>query len=193
MTKKWVIVLGVTLAVGLVALLVASAVLAQGPTPPSSSATPQAKWGLRGHSGAFGAPGGVMVGAPGGMDEIAKLLNMTTEEIWAQRVLGKTIADLAKEKGVSNQQLIDALVASQKTMLNQMVTNGRLTQAQADKWLDWYKQAAALQLTEPYVGFGGMRGGPGGMRGPGGMHEFGGMRGRGHWDSSDPQSPTPTP
>jgi len=81
MTKKWVIVLGVTLAVGLVALLVASAVLAQGPTPPSSSATPQAKWGLRGHGGAFGAPGG--------MDEIAKLLNMTTEEIWAQRVLAR--------------------------------------------------------------------------------------------------------
>jgi len=87
---------------------------------------------------------------------------------------------------VSNQQLIDALVASQKTMLDQMVTNGRLTQAQADKWLDWYKQVAALQLTEPYggFGFGGMRGGPGKMR------EFGGMRGRGHWENSNPQSPT---
>jgi len=106
-------------------------------------------------------------------------------------VLGKTIADLAKEKGVSNQELVDALVASQKTMVDQAVTNGLLTQAQADKWLDWYKQAAALQLTEPYgLGFGGMRGGFGGMR------EFGGMRGRGQWGhpgKTAPQSPTPTP
>ncbi len=189
MTKKFGIVVGATVAVGMVALLVVGAVLAQGPTPPSSSATPQAKWGLRGRGGAIGA-----VGAPGGMDEIAKLLNMTPDQIWAERVLGKTIADLAKEKSVSNQQLIDALVASQKTMLDQAVTNGRLTQAQADKWLDWYKQAAALQLTEPYVGLGGMRGEPGGMRGPGGMREFGGMRGRGHWGGGvAPQSPTPTP
>jgi hypothetical protein len=104
-------------------------------------------------------------------------MNMTPDQIWAERVLGKTIADLAKEKSVSDQQLIDALVASQKTMLDQAVTNGRLTQAQADKWLDWYKQAAALQLTEPYIGFGGMRGGPGGMRG------------RGHWGGgAAPQS-----
>jgi lambda repressor-like predicted transcriptional regulator len=28
------------------------------------------------------------------MDEIAKLLNMTPDQIWAERVLGKTIADL---------------------------------------------------------------------------------------------------
>ena len=186
MTKKFGIVVGATVAVGMVALLVVGAVLAQGPTPPSSSATPQAKWGLRGHGGA--------VGAPGGMDEIATLLKMTPDQIWAERVLGKTIADLAKEKSVSDQQLIDALVASQKAMLDQAVTNGRLTQAQADKWLDWYKQAAALQLTEPYVGFGGMRGGPGGMRGPSGMREFGGMRGRGHWGGgAAPQSPNPTP
>jgi lambda repressor-like predicted transcriptional regulator len=189
MTKKFGIVVGATVAVGMVALLVVGAVLAQGPTPPSSSATPQAKWGLRGRGGAIGAPGGGF-GVPGGMDEIAKLLKMTPDQIWAERVLGKTIADLAKEKSVSDQQLIDALVASQKTMLDQAVTNGRLTQAQADKWLDWYKQAAALQLTEPYIGFGGMRGGPGGMR------EFGGMRGRGQWGypgKTAPQSPTPTP
>ncbi len=95
-------------------------------------------------------------------------MNMTPDQIWAERVLGKTVSDLAKEKGVSDQQLIDALVAGQKTLLDQAVTDGRLTQAQADKWLEWYKQVAALQLTEPYVGgFGGMRGGPGGMRGRG--------------------------
>jgi hypothetical protein len=88
MTKKFGVVVGVSVAIGILALLVVGAVLAQEPTPLSSSATPQAKWGLRGRGW-----GGV-VGAPGGMDEIAKLLNMTSDQIWAERVLGKTIADL---------------------------------------------------------------------------------------------------
>jgi hypothetical protein len=187
MFKKLGIVLGSAVVIGLVGLLVASAAFAQGSTPtatttPQTSA-PQGKSGLQGR----GAPG---AGGPnGGMDEIAKLLNMTPDQIRAERVLGKTIADLAKEKGVSDQQLVDALVASQKTVLDQAVTDGRLTQVQADKWLEWYKQSAALQLTEPYArGFGGMPGGFGGMRG------FGGMPGRGQGGqpgNTDPQSQTP--
>jgi hypothetical protein len=187
MFKKLGIVLGSAVVVGLVGLLVASAAFAQGSTP-TATATPQA-----------GAPQGklslqwrVAGGPNGGMDEIAKLLNMTQDQIWAERVLGKTISDLAKEKGVSNQQLVDALVASQKTLLDQAVTDERLTQAQADKWLEWYKQSAALQLTEPYAGgFGGMPGGFGALR----VRGFGGMPGRGQGgqpDNAAPQPPTTT-
>ena len=162
MSKKLGIVLGAVMAVGLIASLLAGGALAQGSTP--SQATPQA---LQPKAGS--PPGG----PANGMTDIAELLDMTPDQVWAERVLGKTIADLAKEKGVGAQTLVDALVASQKTMVDQAVTNGRLTQAQADKWLDWYEQLAALQLTEPYVGgFGGMHG-FGGMRGFGGMHKRG--------------------
>ena len=174
------------MAVGLIASVVAGAALAQGNTP--AQATPQAAQQPK-----AGPPGG---GPSDGMDDIAKLLGMTLDQIWAERVQGKTLADLAKEKGVDTQQLVDALVASQKAMLDQAVADNRFTQAQADKWLEWYKQAAALQLIEPYgpgFGFGGMRGGPGGMRGPGGP---GGMRGPGPGDqngNTPPQAaPTPT-
>jgi len=176
MSKKLGIVLGAVVAVGLIALAVVGGALAQGNTPPSQ-ATPQPK-----------------AGPANGMSDIARLLDMTHEQIWAERVLGKTIADLAKEKGVDTQQLVDALVTSQKTMLDQAVTEGRFTQAQADKWLEWYKQAAALQLAEPYgPGFGlgapsGVRGGPGGHGGPGGP---GGMRGPGPMDQNGGAPPQP--
>ena len=190
MNKKLGIVLGAVVAVGLIASLAVGAAWAQGTTT-QAQATPQARAQLQ-----AGPPPG---GPADGMSDIAKLLGMTPDQIWAERVQGKTLADLAKEKGVDTQQLVDALVASQKTMLDQAVADNRLTQAQADKWLEWYKQAAQLQLTEPYglgFGLGGMRGGPGGHGGPGGPGAPNGVRGPGPMDQNGgtpPQSQaTPT-
>ena len=188
MNKKLGIVLGAVMAVSLVALAVVGAAWAQGTTPPSQSsqAMPQPK---------DGPPGRGPGGAFDGMNDIAKLLDMPLDQIWAERVQGKTLADLAKEKGVGTQPLVDALVASQKAMLDQSVTDNRFTQAQADKWLEWYKQAVALQLTEPYgPGFGGlpggMHGGPGGRGGPG---MPGGMRGPGPGDQNGNTPPQAAP
>ncbi len=174
MNKKWGIVLGAVVAVGLIASVLVGGALAQGTTTQAQASQLKA-------------------GPADGMNDIATLLGMTPDQIWAERVQGKTLADIAKDKGVDTQKLVDALVASQKTMLDQAVTDNRLTQAQADKWLKWYEQAAALQLTEPYgpgFGFGGMPGGRGGRGGPGGMH------GPGPGDQNGttlPQSPAATP
>ena len=189
MNKKLGMIVGAIVAVGLIASVVVGAALAQGNTP--AQATPQAAQQPK-----AGPPGG---GPSDGMDDIAELLGMTRDEIWAARIQGKTLADLAKEKGVDTQKLVDVLVAQQKTMLDQAVTDNRLTQAQADKWLAWYAQSAALQLTEPYgPGFGmrGGPGGPGGHGGPGGRGAPGGVRGQGPMSQNGgtpPQSPaTPT-
>jgi hypothetical protein len=178
--KKWGILIGAVVAVGLIASVLVGGALAQGTTTQAQATaqTSQPK-----------------AGPADGMNDIAKLLGMTLDQIWAERIQGKTLADIAKDKGVDTQKLVDALVASQKTMLDQAVTDNRLTQAQADKWLAWYAQSAALQLTEPYgpgFGMGGMRGGPGGHGGPGGP---GGMRGQGPMDQNGvaPAQPQATP
>jgi hypothetical protein len=186
-------IFGAVVAISLAALLAVSAAWAQGATP-SSQATPQSPQAMP--QPQSGPPGG---GAFDGMNDMAKLLDMTLDQIWAERVQGKTLADLAKEKSVDTQQLVDALVASQKAMLDQAVTDNRFTQAQADKWLEWYKQAATLQLTEPYgpgFGFGGMRGAlgaPGGPGGPGGRGGPGGMRGPGPEDQNGNTPPQAAP
>jgi len=178
--KKWGIVVGAIVAVGMIASVIVGGALAQGTTTQAQAT----------------AQGSQPKAGPGdGMNDIAKLLGMTLDQIWAERIQGKTLADIAKDKGVDTQKLVDALVASQKTMLDQAVTDNRLTQAQADKWLAWYAQSAALQLTEPYgpgFGMGGMRGGPGGHGGPGGP---GGMRGQGPMDQNGvaPAQPQATP
>jgi hypothetical protein len=55
-------------------------------------------------------------------------LGMTREEIRAGLEAGKSIADLAKEKGVDIQKVIDALVAEARTRITDMV-NGKLPTA----------------------------------------------------------------
>jgi hypothetical protein len=57
---------------------------------------------------------------------------MTRDELRAQLDADTTIADVAKAKNVDVQKVIDAMVADAKTHLDQAVTDGRLTQAEAD-------------------------------------------------------------
>ena len=69
-------------------------------------------------------------GLPGMHDStvLEDTLGMTREEIRAGLEAGKSIADLAKEKGVDVQKVIDALVAEARTRITDMV-NGKLPTA----------------------------------------------------------------
>ena len=66
-------------------------------------------------------------GLPGLRDStvLEDTLGMTRDEIRAGLESGKSIADLAKEKGVNVQKVIDALVAEARTRITDMV-NGKL-------------------------------------------------------------------
>jgi len=171
MFKRLVAVIGTVMAVSLVGLFVVGSAFAQGPTPPPTT-TPQTPWGH--------AWGRVCDGASVVSDAISKLLGMTPEQIYAERQAGKTLSDLAKAKGISDQQLIDAITAGRQEVIDQAVKDGRITQAQADWLLSKMKAMAPFMLTNPF--------GPGGA---GGM----GMRGgHGRWGGAAPwaapQSPT---
>ncbi len=82
---------------------------------------------------------------------------------------GKSIADVAKEKGVDKQKVIDAMVADAKAKLAEAVTAGRITQAQADERL------ADLESHITELVNGTMPAG----RGPGGDDAGSGLPGRG--------------
>jgi hypothetical protein len=84
--------------------------------------------------GGHGGPGGR--GGPGGFGAdptaLAKALGMTQAELRTAVESGKTLAQVAKDKGVSVDTLVAALVKSAKEQIAKEVTAGRLTQAQAD-------------------------------------------------------------
>jgi hypothetical protein len=80
--------------------------------------------------GGPGGPGGR--GGPG-LDAAAKALGIDASELRTDLQSGKTVAEVAKAKGVDVQTVIDALVTEMQSHLADAVSSGRLTQAQADE------------------------------------------------------------
>ena len=99
------------------------------------------------------------------LEAVTKLLGMTPDQIYAERSAGKTLADIAEDQGVSEQQMIDAIVAAQKEAIDQAVKDGRMTQDQADWMMARAEAMAPFMLSNP--------------SGPRGGHGHGG-RGGGH-------------
>lgn len=74
-------------------------------------------------------------GGPGGgrhLTAAAEVLGMTEDALRTELQAGKSLADVAKAKGVDKQKVIDALVTEAKTRLAEAVKSGKLTQAEAD-------------------------------------------------------------
>ncbi len=82
-----------------------------------------------------GHRGGGRHGGPGRLSpaEVAKVLGLTPAELRTQLEAGKTLAQIAAANGVTKAALIDGLVKAEQTQLAQAVTDGTITQAQADK------------------------------------------------------------
>jgi len=111
----------------------------------------------RGKKGCFGNRMGGWVGSEN-HDVLAEQLGMTADELQAELEAGKTIAELAEEKGVDLQA---NRVEAMKEQIQQAVEDGRMTQEQADWMLDGLEQGFAPMKR----GFGHARGGHFGLWG----------------------------
>lgn len=92
------------------------------------------------------------------LDAAAKALGMSTSDLQTALQGGQTLAQVATSKGVDVQTVIDALVAQEKSELDQRVAAGSMTQAQADQHL----ADATTRITDMVD-----NGRPGGPGGPG--------------------------
>jgi hypothetical protein len=93
----------------------------------------------------------------------AEALGMTADELLAELKGGKSIADVANERGVDPQTIADSILASMKDNLAQAVADGKITQEQADQMLSRMEERA-LDL-DCNIPFGGIRSGRMGGRG----------------------------
>ena len=126
--------------------------------------------GFGGHRGGFGGHGGGF-----GLDAAAEALGVTDQELRTALREGKTLAEVAEAEGVGVDTLVDALVAAATERAERAVTDGRLTQEQADELLAGLPERIETAVQEGFGGRGvgerGERGGPGGLFGPDGPGE----------------------
>jgi gas vesicle protein len=76
----------------------------------------------------------------------AEKLDMSLSDLMDELQDGKSIADVAKDKGVETQTIVDAYVAQVKEKLDQQVEDENITQKQADAMLKDVAEQAAEQL-----------------------------------------------
>lgn len=69
------------------------------------------------------------------LEAAATALGMTPEALKTALRGGSSLADVAKSKNIAVQEVIDAMVADEKTEIAEAVADGKLTQAEADSIL----------------------------------------------------------
>jgi hypothetical protein len=158
--KRWLIFGVVVLA--LMALLVPAA-LAQGVTPPAT-AEGCPMWEQGGVGGMMGrggvmdrddmpGRGGAMMGGWAGLpDEALTLLGLSADEVQAEHLAGKTLAEIATAQGVTTEKLVDAILATRVDALATLVKDGKLSQAQADLMTERMKDMVTEMVERDDVG-----------------------------------------
>ena len=116
------------------------------------------------------------------LEAAATALGMTSDELKTALADGSSLADVAASKNVAVQKVIDAIVADEKAEIAQAVTDGKLTQAQADalqaKVVEHVTAIVNGEHPAPLFGRGGH----------GGRGDHGGHGGHGHDGTGDDHS-----
>ena len=136
-----------SVALALVGTMVFSvAAFAKGPGPggPGNANAPRLAYGL-GIRGAWGGPANSLVATA------AEVLDMEVVDLVAELQAGNTIAQIAEEKGVALDVIVDAFVAEREATLAELVAAGRLTPEQADAMLATMKANILERLSAPFT------------------------------------------
>ncbi len=130
-------------------------------------------FGMRGMGKGFGGFDRGLFGRGNNLlSTAADKLDMSLTDLLTELQDGKSIADIADEKGVSTQDIVDAYITELKEDLEAAVEDGNMTQKQADWMLEQAEERAVDQLSSTWEG--GFWGFPGGGR-PGRMWGFPGQ------------------
>src|SRR5262245_15340837 len=114
--------------------------------------------GRGGHGGLGGAQFDAVKQAM--LDAAAKTLNITTAELQTQLRSGQTLAQLAQAHNTTEQAVVSAALAAAKAQLDQAVSSGSLTRAQADGLYARLQQQGANLFTPHGPGRPGAPSGP---------------------------------
>ncbi|MBN1487458.1 MAG: hypothetical protein JW981_07440 [Anaerolineae bacterium] len=94
---------------------------------------------------------------PAQMEAVAEILGITTEELREAVTGGQTVAELAEEKNVALDVIVEALMEQAKARIQEAVDNERIDQEKADELLEKFEEQLIERLNEPFTGRSGGR------------------------------------
>lgn len=90
-------------------------------------------------------------GADWAWDAVAGLLGLCDEELHVARAEGLTLADVAEEKGVRDENLLLALTMKSAAAIESSLADGKLTEEQAKWLLSGQASLAGHVITDPFA------------------------------------------
>lgn len=109
------------------------------------------------------------VNDPVTLSRVAELLGINADQLKQELTAGKTLAEVAKAKGVSEDAVVTTILAPRKDVLAVLVRYGYLTQEQADQIYQRLAEATKAAINRPGWGSGSGHGGMMGGFGHGSM------------------------
>ncbi len=85
------------------------------------------------HAGKGEGFGGKVFISMAGTSELPNFLGMTEAELRSAQESGKTLAQIAADKGISEEKLIEFMLTEHKKQIDQLLADGKIEQEQADK------------------------------------------------------------
>ena len=95
-----------------------------------------------GGEGFFGDEGMEFTDAVDWFDVAAKTIGVEVDALFNEMGADKSIANVAQAHNVEAQKVVAAIVAAEKTWLNEQVANKALSQEDADEWLSFLTEDA---------------------------------------------------
>jgi gas vesicle protein len=83
---------------------------------------------------------------------VAEFLGISQKDLQAARQSGKSMVQIATENGKSEQDLVDYVIGQRSDWLDQLVSDGRITQEQADQRIQQMTEQVTENLNRTEVG-----------------------------------------
>ncbi len=84
----------------------------------------------------------------------AKILNVSVEDLWSAVDEGKSIADVAKDKGVDSQRIIDAIVKAEKDYVQAQADADLISETEAKIWTAELEDYAKSMVEDSFLAWG---------------------------------------
>ena len=84
--------------------------------------------------------------------EVAQFLGMDASELIAARQSGQSLAQIAAAKNISEQALVDFIIGQRSAQIDQLVSDGKITQTQADLHKQFMTERIQTNINRTTVG-----------------------------------------